>query len=568
MAKLGSHRHLAFESIIAGATVCFIMLIFQHYMQNVHITTTNGLWKSMRVSEFIQAPSWQLLDPPNALFYPLEAFIGRIYNKLNIARGLAWRQMAITNAIFAGFTAAFAYGFVMTWFKDRTVAVLTTAAYFLSGYVMLHGIINEDIMPGFSFIFIATVLACVWFPFPTMSRILSVATIFSIGWLLEWRLMFPSLPPFLLALFIARGNLLQMLIRPTIFVIGMLLPPALFAISGLFFGLTSIASAWNFFKVLIWTGKGVGSGWGGFSWNKVWLEWSSISESIFTARHIIDPSWISGPERYSVFWGSLLFLILTFSSLVYLYKNRNDTTVKNSAVILGGLFVCGAIFNMYSQPQDPQMQINVMIWAFFGWAILIHAALNFPRPAKVDRRLAFLVPTFLVAIPVCSMWATQVKYAGTDAIMAGYASRILNRFPMDEHIIVMHDFDGLMTWLAVNLQENAVPVVDNLQQAPSRDPRLKLIFLVRDVIERPNADPQLHPESIASDIEKALGLGYKVVTPSLWGQSEDNWIQAYATVAGKEKALAIRGGLYSRFEAVPVYTDPYSGTWYEIQKRK
>ena len=29
--------------------------------------------------------------------------------------------------------------------------------------------------------------------------------------------------------------------------------------------------------------------------------------------------------------------------------------------------------NLYSQPQDPQMQINVMVWLTIGWALILAA---------------------------------------------------------------------------------------------------------------------------------------------------------------------------------------------------
>ena len=37
-------------------------------------------------------------------------------------------------------------------------------------------------------------LAGLWFDKPTLARIVAVAVLFTLGWLVEWRLIFPALP--------------------------------------------------------------------------------------------------------------------------------------------------------------------------------------------------------------------------------------------------------------------------------------------------------------------------------------------------------------------------------------
>ena len=44
------------------------------------------------------------------------------------------------------------------------------------------------------------------------------------------------------------------------------------------------------------------------------------------------------------------------------------------SAIFGVTFVAGEVFNLYAQPQDPQMQINVMAWLTVGWAVVLVAA--------------------------------------------------------------------------------------------------------------------------------------------------------------------------------------------------
>ena len=52
-------------------------------------------------------------------------------------------------------------------------------------------------------------LAGLWFDRPTVARVMAVGVLFTLGWLVEWRLIFPTLPALLLALAIAPVPLLR-----------------------------------------------------------------------------------------------------------------------------------------------------------------------------------------------------------------------------------------------------------------------------------------------------------------------------------------------------------------------
>ena len=63
--------------------------------------------------------------------------------------------------------------------------------------------ISEDIMPGYTLVLAAMALAGLWFDRPTIARVALVGALFTLGWLIEWRLMFPTLPALVLALALA-----------------------------------------------------------------------------------------------------------------------------------------------------------------------------------------------------------------------------------------------------------------------------------------------------------------------------------------------------------------------------
>ncbi len=171
-----------------------LLIFLQIYLQNVHIATTNGLWKSIIVRQWIAHPSWSLIDDANALYFPVQMLSCELLERLGIFSDQIWRQLAVLNGLFGGLGAAAVYVFTLRWLNSRATAILATALYGGSGFYVLLSVIDEDIMPGAVLVLIATLLACAWFAEPIPRRIGIVATIFTVGLLWEWRLIFPRLP--------------------------------------------------------------------------------------------------------------------------------------------------------------------------------------------------------------------------------------------------------------------------------------------------------------------------------------------------------------------------------------
>src|SRR5204862_3971557 len=69
--------------------------------------------------------------------------------------------------------------------------------------------------------------------------------------------------------------------------------------------------------------------------------------------------------------------------------------------VFGITFIAGEVFNLYSQPQDAQMQINVMPWLTLAWLFALQAiVVRWPR-----RGLATMagIATLLFAYNVWSL---------------------------------------------------------------------------------------------------------------------------------------------------------------------
>src|SRR5262249_24561157 len=132
--------------------------------------------------------------------------LARSLDALGILEGVAWKQFAYLNAFWAALAVAFVYGFALRLTDRVSVAVLTALFHLGCGTFLLLGVINEDIMPGYALVLGAVLMAGLWFDEPNYRRVAIVAVVFTLGWLIEWRLILPTLPALVLALAIAKAR--------------------------------------------------------------------------------------------------------------------------------------------------------------------------------------------------------------------------------------------------------------------------------------------------------------------------------------------------------------------------
>src|SRR4029077_20625530 len=87
-------------------TLAFVLsLLFLNgliaWLQNVHMITANGMYKSIQAEPWIDDFAHARLDPSNYLYFPLYGVLARLLDTLGILRGMAWKQFAYLNAIWA-----------------------------------------------------------------------------------------------------------------------------------------------------------------------------------------------------------------------------------------------------------------------------------------------------------------------------------------------------------------------------------------------------------------------------------------------------------------------------------
>jgi hypothetical protein len=547
---------LGWQLLLAFALSLLALVGLIGWLQNVHILTANGMYKSIQVEPWIANPPSRGSTTSNYLYFPLYGALCRLLDVLGIQRGVPWKQLAYINAFWASLCIVFVYAFVHCVTKSVAASVLAAIFHFGCGFFLLLAVISEDIMPGYALVLGAMVLAGLWFDRPSYVRVVTVGAVFTLGWLMEWRLIFPTLPALLLALALWARPIPRRL-RRIAALIG-----AILATAGIVQLLWDGHNGAVGLHDMLWTGKGVASGWAGLSWDKAWMMLSGVGNYFLIMGGFTDPV----TARRLVFPLSVSVLLqaaILVAAAVALWPQRADRRLRAIAMVFLGTLGAGEVFNFYAQPQDPQMQINVMPWLTVAWGLLAaHLLVTRRRP----RPLVFLA--ILSLAPLIWNGAQLARWRGGDPASLTALAAIEKRFPPDSTVFLYWGFEPITVWQFALWSrtwdwDGAVTPAP----APSAQPKFKWIAIAAGAIRHPDWTAEQHAQSIKRDIDLALDRGYQVAVSDVWSWSVDELAGQLGGLAAANRAAAIAKMLHDNFEARQVFSNPTVGTYYELRRR-
>ncbi len=540
--------------LVFGLSLLFLCGLIA-WLQNVHIITANGMYKSIQAEPWIADPSTARLDPSNYLYFPLYGALCRLLDTLGIDRGVPWRQLAWLNAYFASLATAFVFAFARQATGSSGVAALAAVFHLGCGFVLLLSVISEDIMPAYAAVLGAMALAASWFDRPTHPRVILVATLFTFGWLLEWRLLFPLLPALGLALVVAplpmrrRAALVATLLVTVVAVAGLVQ-----LWSERYTGPVGLHD-------LLWTGKGIATGWAGLSWDKAWMMLSGIANYFLLIGGWVDPLSARNVAVPLVLSVALQAAIL-FAAVALCWPRRREPRLRATAAVFLGTLAAGQVLNLYSQPQDPQMQINVMPWLVVAWILILGATW------RKGRAGATTLLALLSLAPLAWNVGALAQHRGGDRAALAALDALGKRLPPESTVFVYWGFEPITIWqYALWSRTWDWDGKVTVPPAPSRDPAFKWIALDAGAIRHPDWSPERNAEILKRDIDQALDRGYRVVVSDVWTWSEAYLAGQLAGLSAANRAGPIWRMLHEGYEAQPVFTDPVTGTYYELRRR-
>ncbi len=523
------------------------------WLDNPQALTSNGVFKAMTVRDWLADYVKTPLDPSNFHYYPFVAFLCHLLDLTGVQTGDPRRQIALINCLFGALSLCIVYLMVRAVTGRRDVA-WAAAAFHLGGAFFLNlSISNEDIIPSYTFLLGSMALAAVWFVNPTPTRIAIVAVVFALSWLFEWRLMFPTLPALLVAVTLAPAPIWKRCLRVVVFLAAMV-------------GTAEIAmQLWGphngnvgTVRDLLWTGKAVESGWAGFASRKLVFLWVGITEYLLGGKNLGDLAYLSA-LRTEILVATVFIALVAIGWLTLLRRDVGSLNARVLAAVFGVNFLAGEFFNAYSQPQDPQMQINVMIWLTVAWAAIVAAATRRYGPAVP--RIAIVLAAALVSYNIYRMAPAR----GADGQWRAALSNVERHADPARTVFLVHGFEPFVseTFYEWRGDWNYFP---KLGPAPSPKPKIKLLAFVNGPIHQPGASGEELAAELSRQIGHAMDLGYEVVADYVWELSEANFTSYLATVADSSKASTIYRTLHVKFIGTPFFVDPVAGAFFRLRR--
>ncbi|HKU94742.1 MAG TPA: hypothetical protein VJR58_05675, partial [Vineibacter sp.] len=102
---------LAWQLTLAFLLTLLFLTGLIGWLQNVHILTANGMYKSIEAEPWIHDFAHARLDYANYLYFPLYGALCKLLDAIGILRGVAWKQLAYLNAFWASLCIVFVYAF-------------------------------------------------------------------------------------------------------------------------------------------------------------------------------------------------------------------------------------------------------------------------------------------------------------------------------------------------------------------------------------------------------------------------------------------------------------------------
>ena len=465
------------DEFFTGAITFAVSMLFLGIglllVQTTVFSTTNGLWKLIDAREWAEGAG--RLVPANFTFSAVAAAIYVVSEFFGI---LPTRGLALWNSI----NIAFASGLLSVLFlritQRKLVSTLLGLFFALSGGGLTHSLGSEDIAGAIPAIVIIFILISKG-PISSFTRkrlfALSMALAYVHLW--EWR----AALPIYLALFVLLlrekpwGDVkkhLRVWIR--IVLVWVLALATTYILVSFVFGLPGfdlgVFERYPFLQIIgdslflgnyplflyllgfasiLWSGKGVGTVWGGFTEDKISFQVIGLIETLFGGRNIgsLWPDY----SPWLLLLAGLIYIVAFYGAVIGLRRGK----WRQLGLMLVAYFLGSALFNLYSQPQDPQMQVTalpstLLLIAFSLARIPSSEIREFTKKARHHH----LFGVFLFLSLIMSVWSFQgnfrsfIETSSSDAAAASLAEETLRRAQEGGHVLFGNGWEAEVTWLA------------------------------------------------------------------------------------------------------------------------
>jgi hypothetical protein len=528
-AAIGRYGYLA---AVVALLVALLYIGFIVTTDNTNLGTTNGLWKTPSVSAWEHGTAAPL-DSGEFLYLPAYGFLARLIPDRLVQYGIqapvvTFRKMAILDGIFGGLASGLVFFMALRFSNSLPVACLVALAHAGAGFVLLNSINSEDIIPAYTCFLGASVCFFEYLFLRRVWLLLSATLLFALATLFHWTTMPPGMAAFAAVL------MLMMCRTKSGFLIGA-------AWLFLFACIVQIIVLLLFprLHIPIWAvlypGKGShAGGWVGLSLEKIQYLIIGIGNYFCGAND--DASYrtgLQGSHLRFVILSWIYFVPALGASIVTLFSKRSALALKYLAVFAIALLAAGEAGAFYSQPQDPQMQIQPMFATVAG-LIVIGSRCLACRPTLRRAIGAGFLAIALANGVTNVVWLRRDR--GGDSRALRDVHELESLFPWSNTVIVCHGFEGWITWqYAVERKGDSKAFLD------------RSFHLARPFTTTRDISGQDAAMLMRSQIDGAFAGGLRVVAGALWTEAPEHFIASLTTVTEESQARVYDAALRNSY---------------------
>jgi len=475
------------------------------------LATANGLWKSPSVSAWEHGTGTPR-DSGGLNYAPWMGWLARMIpdewmQYSTTVSDATFRKIAFINAAFGAIASAIVFSIARRFLVSNWLAIAVAAFHSSAAFIVVNSLNNEDILPAYAFYLAA--ISC-YFQFREKTGYtwltLAAACLAAMA-LLHWTLLPPALSAFgalfLLDALQGKRPWIPALVFAVTFLVGLRL---LVVSGGGDYGLSAI----------LLPQKATGSGWTGWSSEKITYLLHGVGNYFSGGFNIHDSSrllcTVYGKDCQPDLWhliSSLAAAIFGIALCITGVKSNNRQLRMLSCFALAA-FLIGQAENLYSQPQDPQMQLQPMFIIVVGIIVLLERV---PPDSRRHTAIALLL------LSVANFaWNVRFQYHSipTDTHELRFVSQLNNRLPINNTLLVHTGFEGWSSW------DYLVTFRGDYSRYDTRGVKLFRAFTDHD--------------STLARIDSGLCVGKKIFASALWNESRDEFIASATTVTSKDQA--------------------------------
>ncbi len=479
-------------------TVLYLTLVV--WLDNTNITTTNGLYKAIDVRGWETLTKF-VVDSGGLLYAVSMAVLCKIlpdswvsfYGDM-VPTFVTYRKLAFINTVFGAGVSTVLYHLAFRVTQNKAWSLGVTCVHAFSAFVLINSIISEDIMPAYFFYVLGFLCAFkglfdgekrLWFTFATLSIL---AVLF-----LHWSL-FPvaTLTYLIIGIYVCREdpNFIRLLVEQVVLFLSVIF---LFCFAANAIGGHLFKSPLKFMQILL-PNKASGS-WVGFSWLKFEPMLTGIGNYLFGGLNTDKVSFLSHTELLRVCATWVFFLFISFN----LWKKRIRLLANPATKLLLVFATCSFVFaqlvNLYSQPQDPQFQLQPMILIPLGLICLYGQTVK----KYMNALFAFCC---LLAFDNIQRLET---FKGNDSKMVTGYKEFRQLFPKETTKLVHVAYEEFSAWLMA------------FEYPSDLDAYMKAVTMLnRPAHHYPHMSIKEQGQLIMDEIDLALKQGKRIIATGPW----------------------------------------------------